>query len=117
MSSIQKVDHLKEHDLVLIGFGWRQCFHPAIFVKASKVSITYHILGSSRTGHIRTANSNYQRVYKITEDNLNELQLDFYKSYLIKVNLEKDKEAAKVQIVPLNLPVINEEKTFKIKMI
>lgn len=71
----QKIDNLKEGDLILV-IG----FKPEIGVfkryrkdKNQIVSITFESIYSNYTieSRINTRHSKYQRIYKITEDNLN----------------------------------------------
>jgi len=71
----QKTDNLKVGDLIAINYnGYNHKWCCAIYIKSSKVSISYMNL-SGYENHIRIRNSTTQRVYKITEDNLTSEEL------------------------------------------
>lgn len=81
----QKVDNLKHGDLILVEYsGWNHLYGFAIYLghKVDKdftdviISITFLRLEDIREEHIKTRNSTHQRVFKVTEDNLNEIELE-----------------------------------------
>lgn len=88
---IQKVEHLKKGDLVVIVSNGLYS-ELSIYLKHVKrdnliVSITYINLRNGRENRINTRHSTCQRVYKITEENLDNSELDTYKAKLIKLGL------------------------------
>ena len=86
---IQKVEHLKKGDLVYV-IGVYQNYH-AIYLKHKikdnvVISIDFQYL-DGRCDTMRTRNSTRQRIYKITEDNLDNSELNTYKAKLIELGL------------------------------
>lgn len=88
---IQKVEHLKKGDLVVIVSNGLYS-ELSIYLKHVKrdniiASITYINLRNGRENRINTRHSTCQRVYKITEENLDNSELDTYKAKLIELGL------------------------------
>lgn len=76
----QRTEHLVKGDLVVINrSGLYHTWEPAVFIKASDVSITFiPFTSNSDKEHIRIRRSTQQRIYKITQDNLSLLDLEDY---------------------------------------
>lgn len=85
----QKVDNLQKGDLVTIQGGWNKWNYVCVFDSCKildnvVISVSYYIFSRYKNSkklykeHIRTRNSDYQRIYKIYEDNLNSEDLKIY---------------------------------------
>lgn len=100
----QKIDHLKEGDLVAILEGWSHKIVYGIYVRSKVesnkvISISYFNLkyALGYTSSIRTRNSNTQRVIKITEDNLEQDILIKYLKWR-RENIKKTRATPKEKV-------------------
>ena len=87
---IQKVDHLKKGDLIFVLGNYQNELGVYMYCTKDKEivkTINYVPLFCSYITHIRTRNSNKQRVYKIDKENLSKEQLQAYNSILIDLDI------------------------------
>ena len=89
----QKIDNLKTGDLVCMEVsGYSHEWRPVIFVKATfdkDIVKSIQFVGlydKYYLAHINTRHSWKQRVYKITEDNLNDVELSRYSILKEEIN-------------------------------
>jgi hypothetical protein len=87
---IQKVEHLKKGDLVVVtSNNYNQ---KSVYLKHVKrdnliASITYLDIKYNDESRINTRHSTTQRIFKITEDNLDAPELSVYKNILVKLGI------------------------------
>jgi hypothetical protein len=77
INTTQKVDHLKKGDLICVHMGYSHKMIVAVFINATAYSISFIREYSGYQEHIRTRNSTTQRVWKITEDNVDKTVLEW----------------------------------------